>query len=80
MVKLLFFIVKVPFKRMVPPTSKTMILPGFETASANEPAPFVLRFVTWYTVGDETPRAPSVYLPPPSAPGNAGILSAPKTV
>ena len=54
---------------MIPATSKTMVLgPDSANAALREPAPLSARVVTWITF---PPRPPVVYIPPPSAPGNA---------
>ncbi len=59
----------VPSKSITPPTSKTTIRgPGAATASANEPLPSALRFVTRMIF---PPRPPGVEAAQPSAPGKA---------
>ncbi len=60
------------FKLMTPDTLKIMILaPPVSQASLKEPLPLSFKFVTTRTF---PPLPPAVYMPPPSAPGKAGIL------
>ena len=63
---------KVPGVDSVNDVVQTVVRPlagAVETASANEPLPDALRFVTMYT---SPPRPPVAWDPYPSAPGNAG--------
>src|SRR5262245_44110286 len=61
------------FRRMIPATLKTtMRKPPASTASRKLPKPPSLRFVTTKTF---PPRPPKLYMPPPCAPGNAGIFA-----
>ena len=58
---------------MVPETRKTTVLePSASTAARKLPGPASFRLVTSSTL---PPRPPVVYIPKPSAPGNAGIKS-----
>ena len=56
---------------MMPATLKTTMRgPPASSASRKLPGPLSLRFVTTNTF---PPRPPKLYMPPPCAPGNAGI-------
>ena len=58
-------------KRMIPATLNTIMrAPPVSQASRKEPGPRSFRLVTVITL---PPRPPKLYIPPPSAPGNAGI-------
>ena len=59
------------FRWMVPATlNTTMRGPTALHASRNVPGPASSRLVTTYTL---PPRPPKLYMPPPHAPGNAGM-------
>ena len=61
------------FSLMIPDTLNTIIrAPPWSHASRNEPGPLSLRLVTVMT---RPPRPPKLYIPPPSAPGKAGIFA-----
>src|ERR1043165_2051603 len=67
-----FLPVRAALKSMMPDTSNTTMRLDWLTASASEPGPSRLRFVTWTTV---PPRPPVAHMPAPSAPGNAGVAA-----
>src|SRR5690606_6365258 len=66
------------FSRIIPATLNTMMRgPPCSQASRNVPGPLSSKLVTTITL---PPLPPKLYLPPPSAPGNAGISACGKSV
>ena len=62
---------------IIPETLKTMIrAPPVSQASRKEPGPRSFKLVTVITL---PPRPPKLYIPPPSAPGKAGIRACGKS-
>ena len=62
---------------IIPETLKTMIrAPPVSQASRKEPGPRSFKLVTVITL---PPRPPKLYMPPPSAPGKAGIRACGKS-
>ena len=71
MVRLSFVTMISEAKLILPLTSNTMVLaPDALQASRKLPGPLSFKLVTLYT---SPPLPPDVYLPKPSAPGNAGV-------
>jgi hypothetical protein len=60
------------FHSMMPAARTTMRGPGASIAARKLPGPLSLRLVTAITL---PPRPPVVNMPPPHAPGNAGMPS-----
>ena len=66
------------FNRMMPATLNTIVLaPPCSHAQRKLPGPSSFKLVTTITL---PPRPPKLNLPPPSAPGNAGISACGKSV
>src|SRR5678810_155739 len=64
--------------RIIPATLNTIILaPPCSQAQRKLPGPLSFRLVTTITL---PPRPPKLYLPPPSAPGNAGMSDCGRSV